>query len=88
MGKAGVETVDWFVPHQANARIIDAAMKHLDLPPERVVKTIEKQANTSAASLGISLGMMSEDGRLKRGDTVLLAAMGGGFTWGAAVFRY
>jgi 3-oxoacyl-[acyl-carrier-protein] synthase-3 len=88
MAKAGVDAVDWFVPHQANARIIDAAMKHLDLPPERVVKTIGIQANTSAASLGVSLDMMASDKRLKRGDTVLLAAMGGGFTWGAAVFRY
>jgi 3-oxoacyl-[acyl-carrier-protein] synthase-3 len=88
--RAGLELkdIDWFIPHQANTRIIDAAMKHLDLPPEKVVKTIEVQANTSAASIGISLDMAIRDGRIRRGHKILATAMGGGFTWGSMVIEY
>jgi 3-oxoacyl-[acyl-carrier-protein] synthase-3 len=88
--RAGLELadIDWFIPHQANSRIIDAAMKRLDLPPEKVIKTIERQANTSAASIGVSLDTAIRDGRIKRGHKVLTTAMGGGFTWGSMVFEY
>ncbi|HEY1144129.1 MAG TPA: beta-ketoacyl-ACP synthase III [Sphingomicrobium sp.] len=80
--------VDWVVPHQANARILDATAKKLNLPPEKVVVTVDKHANTSAASVPLALDTAVKDGRIKRGDIVVLEAMGGGFTWGAAVLRY
>ena len=80
--------VDWVVPHQANARILDATAKKLDLPPEKVVVTVDRHANTSAASVPLALDTAVKDGRIKRGDIVVLEAMGGGFTWGAAVLRY
>jgi len=87
---AGITTeqLDWFIPHQANIRIIDAAMKHLNIAPRKVVKTIETQANTSAASIGVSLDIAVREGRIKRGDKVLLTAMGGGFTLGALALEY
>jgi 3-oxoacyl-[acyl-carrier-protein] synthase-3 len=90
LAKAGmtVADVDWFIPHQANVRIIDAALKHMDMPGEKVVRTIERQANTSAASIGISLDIAVRDGRIRRGDDILLTAMGGGFTWGAMLLKY
>ena len=81
------DDVDWVVPHQANKRIIDATAKKLGLPPERVVLTVDQHANTSAASVPLALDLAVRDGRIKRGDLVVLEAMGGGFTWGAAVLR-
>jgi 3-oxoacyl-[acyl-carrier-protein] synthase-3 len=79
--------IDWVVPHQANKRIIDATAKKLGLPAERVVLTVDQHANTSAASVPLALDLAVRDGRIKRGDLVVLEAMGGGFTWGAAVLR-
>jgi 3-oxoacyl-[acyl-carrier-protein] synthase III len=80
--------VDWVVPHQANARILDATAKKLGLPSEKVVVTVDEHANTSAASVPLAFDKAIKDGRIKRGDVVVLEAMGGGFTWGAAVLRY
>ena len=81
------DKIDWIVPHQANKRIIDATAKKLGLPAERVVLTVDQHANTSAASVPLALDLAVRDGRIKRGDLVVLEAMGGGFTWGAAVLR-
>jgi len=80
--------VDWVVPHQANARILDATARKLGLPAEKVVVTVDQHANTSAASVPLALDAAVRDGRIKRGDLVVLEAMGGGFTWGAAALRY
>jgi 3-oxoacyl-[acyl-carrier-protein] synthase-3 len=80
--------VDWVVPHQANARILDATAKKLGLPPEKVVVTVDEHANTSAASVPLAFDKAVRDGRIQRGDIVVLEAMGGGFTWGAAALRY
>jgi 3-oxoacyl-[acyl-carrier-protein] synthase-3 len=80
--------VDWVVPHQANKRILDATAKKLGLDPNRVVVTVDQHANTSAASVPLALDTAVRDGRIKRGDLLVLEAMGGGFTWGAAVVRY
>ncbi|QLC25280.1 ketoacyl-ACP synthase III [Parasphingopyxis algicola] len=80
--------VDWIVPHQANRRILDATAKKLDLPPEKVVITVDRHANTSAASVPLALDTAIRDGRIKRGDVLALEAMGGGFTWGASIIRY
>jgi 3-oxoacyl-[acyl-carrier-protein] synthase-3 len=82
------DDVDWVVPHQANARILDATSKKLGLPPEKVVVTVADHANTSAASVPLALDTAVRDGRIKPGDLVVLEAMGGGFTWGAAVLRW
>lgn len=81
------DRIDWVVPHQANKRIIDATARKLGLPAERVVLTVDQHANTSAASVPLALDLAVRDGRIKRGDLVVLEAMGGGFTWGAAVLR-
>ncbi|HEX6603924.1 MAG TPA: beta-ketoacyl-ACP synthase III [Sphingomicrobium sp.] len=80
--------VDWVVPHQANARILDATAKKLGLPSEKVVVTVDRHANTSAASVPLAFDTAVRDGRIQRGDVVVLEAMGGGFTWGAAALRY
>lgn len=80
--------IDWFVPHQANKRILDGAARKLGLDPERIVITVDKHANTSAASIPLALNAASADGRIKQGDLVLLEAMGGGFTWGALLLRW
>ncbi len=90
MADAGLESseIDWVVPHQANARILDATARKLGLPPEKVVVTVDRHANTSAASVPLAFDTAVRDGRIKRGDLVVLEAMGGGFTWGAAVLRY
>ena len=80
--------VDWVVPHQANARILDATAKKLGLPAEKIVVTVDEHANTSAASVPLAFDTAVKDGRIKRGDVVVLEAMGGGFTWGAAALRY
>ena len=87
---AGValNAVDWVVPHQANARILDATARKLGLAPEKVIVTVADHANTSAASVPLALDTAVRDGRIKRGDIVVLEAMGGGFTWGAAVVRW
>ncbi|MDE1900716.1 MAG: ketoacyl-ACP synthase III [Alphaproteobacteria bacterium] len=82
------EQIDWLVPHQANQRIIDGTGKKLGLSAERVVSTIALHANTSAASIPLALATAVHDGRIRRGQIVLLDAMGGGFTWGAAVVRW
>ena len=82
-----VDEVDWVVPHQANKRILDATAKKLGLAPEKVVITVNQHANTSAASVPLALDVAVRDGRVKSGDLIVLEAMGGGFTWGAAVVR-
>ncbi|MBB3347943.1 MULTISPECIES: beta-ketoacyl-ACP synthase III [unclassified Sphingomonas] len=82
------ESVDWVVPHQANARILDATARKLSLPAEKVVMTVDQHANTSAASVPLALDQAVRDGRIRPGHIVVLEAMGGGFTWGAAVLRY
>ena len=84
----GREHIDWLVPHQANIRIIQAMAKKLDLPLERVVITVQDHGNTSAASVPLALDVAIRDGRIKRGDLLLLEAFGGGFTWGSALVRY
>jgi len=83
-----VDDLDWFVPHQANKRIIDGAGVKLGLPPEKVIVTVDRHANTSAASVPLALSVATADGRIKRGDLVMLEAMGGGFTWGASLIRW
>ncbi len=80
--------IDWVVPHQANARILDATARKLGLKAEQVVVTVDKHANTSAASVPLALDTAIRDGRIKRGDILVLEAMGGGFTWGACIVRY
>jgi 3-oxoacyl-[acyl-carrier-protein] synthase-3 len=82
------DDVDWVVPHQANARILDATARKLGMPPEKVIVTVDQHANTSAASVPLALDVATRDGRIKAGDLVVLEAMGGGFTWGAAVVRF
>jgi 3-oxoacyl-[acyl-carrier-protein] synthase-3 len=82
------EEVDWVVPHQANKRILDATARKLGLAPEKVIVTVDRHANTSAASVPLALDVAVRDGRIKKGDLLVLEAMGGGFTWGAAVVRY
>ncbi|HYV88954.1 MAG TPA: beta-ketoacyl-ACP synthase III [Candidatus Polarisedimenticolia bacterium] len=83
-----IEQIDWVVPHQANARILDATARKLGLERERVVVTVDQHANTSAASVPLALDVAIRDGRIARGDIVVLEAMGGGFTWGASVLRF
>ncbi|ANI78237.1 MULTISPECIES: beta-ketoacyl-ACP synthase III [Sphingobium] len=79
--------IDWLIPHQANARILDATARKLKLSPERVVMTVDRHANTSAASVPLALDLAMRDGRIKAGDLLVLEAMGGGFTWGACLLR-
>jgi 3-oxoacyl-[acyl-carrier-protein] synthase III len=80
--------IDWFVPHQANKRIIDDSAHKLGIAPEKVVITVDQHGNTSAASIPLALNAAVRDGRIKKGDLVLLEAMGGGFTWGSALIRW
>jgi 3-oxoacyl-[acyl-carrier-protein] synthase-3 len=82
------DEVDWVVPHQANKRILDATARKLGLDPARIVVTVDQHANTSAASVPLALDVAVRDGRVKKNDLIVLEAMGGGFTWGAAVLRY
>jgi 3-oxoacyl-[acyl-carrier-protein] synthase III len=82
------DDIDWFVPHQANKRIIDASAHKLGIDPAKVVSTVDRHGNTSAASIPLALGVAVADGRIKKGDLVLLEAMGGGFTWGASLVRW
>jgi 3-oxoacyl-[acyl-carrier-protein] synthase III len=86
--KLSPDAIDWFVPHQANRRIIDAMAKKLGLGPERVVVTVDRHANTSAASIPLALAEAAEDGRIKEGHLVLLEAIGGGLTWASAIVRW
>ncbi len=83
-----LEDIDWFIPHQANMRIITAAAKKLDMPMERVIATVDEHANTSAASIPLAMDLAVRDGRIKRGDTLLMAAFGAGFTWGSAMLKF
>jgi 3-oxoacyl-[acyl-carrier-protein] synthase-3 len=80
--------IDWFIPHQANKRIIDATAHKLHIPPQKVVLTVDLHGNTSAASIPLAIAVAVKDGRVKKGDLVLLEAMGGGFTWGSALVRW
>ncbi len=82
------DDLDWFVPHQANKRIIDASAEKLKIAPEKVVITVDRHGNTSAASIPLALDVAVKDGRIKQGDLVMLEAMGGGFTWGSALIRW
>ncbi|MEY4879972.1 MAG: hypothetical protein RJB62_1441 [Pseudomonadota bacterium] len=90
MASAGISAgdVDWFVPHQANQRILDGTAKKLGIDPAKVISTIARHGNTSAASVPLALDAAVSDGRIKKGDLLLLEAMGGGFTWGAALLRW
>ena len=81
------DDIDWVVPHQANARILDATARKLGIAPEKVIVTVQDHANTSAASVPLALDTARKDGRIKAGDLVMLEAMGGGFTWGASLIR-
>ncbi|HVY20229.1 MAG TPA: beta-ketoacyl-ACP synthase III [Bauldia sp.] len=80
--------IDWFVPHQANVRIIDATAVKFGIPSEKVIRTVARHGNTSAASIPLALAEAATDGRIKQGDLLLLEAMGGGFTWGSAILRW
>jgi 3-oxoacyl-[acyl-carrier-protein] synthase-3 len=82
------DDIDWFVPHQANKRILDGTAKKLGIQPDKIVMTLEKHGNTSAASIPLALDAAIQDGRLKKGDLVLMEAMGGGFTWGSVLARW
>ena len=82
------EDIDWFIPHQANKRIIDASAHKLHIAPQKVVLTVDQHGNTSAASIPLALAVAVKDGRVKKGDLVLFEAMGGGFTWGSALVRW
>jgi 3-oxoacyl-[acyl-carrier-protein] synthase-3 len=82
------EDINWFVPHQANKRIIDASAHKLHIAPQKVVLTVDQHGNTSAASIPLALAVAVKDGRVKKGDIVLLEAMGGGFTWGSSLLRW
>ena len=82
------EDIDWFVPHQANRRIIDATAHKLGIDENRVVVTVDRHGNTSAASIPLALAEAHADGRIKPGQLVLIEAMGGGFTWGSALIRW
>ncbi|HWA68579.1 MAG TPA: beta-ketoacyl-ACP synthase III [Rhizomicrobium sp.] len=87
---AGIQVadIDWFVPHQANQRILDGTAKKLGIDPRKVISTVAEHGNTSAASVPLALVTAVRDGRIQRGDLILLEAMGGGFTWGAALLRW
>lgn len=90
LGETGLTgaDIDWFVPHQANRRIIDATAAKLGIDPSRVVITVQDHGNTSAASIPLALSVAVQDGRIRQGDLVLIEAMGGGFTWGSALIRW
>jgi 3-oxoacyl-[acyl-carrier-protein] synthase-3 len=90
LATAGLTTddVDWIVPHQANKRILDGTARKLGISPEKIVVTVDKHANTSAASIPLALNEAVQDGRIKPGQIVLMEAMGGGLTWGASVARW
>ena len=83
-----IDDIDWFIPHQANSRILDAVAKKVGLKSEKIIVTVDKHANTSAASIPLALNEAVELGKINEGDIVLLAAMGGGFTWGSSLIRW
>ncbi len=83
-----IEEIDWFVPHQANERILQGVARKLAIPVEKVISTVGRHGNTSAASIPLAMEAAVRDGRIKRGDLILMEALGGGFTWGAALARY
>ena len=82
------DDIDWLVPHQANKRIIDATAKKLGMPQDKIVYTIDRHANTSAASIPLALAQAAGDGRIQPGHLILIEGMGGGFTWGSAIIRW
>ncbi|MDQ5960217.1 MAG: 3-oxoacyl-[acyl-carrier-protein] synthase, partial [Pseudomonadota bacterium] len=82
------ESIDWLIPHQANIRIIEATAKKMGLPMDRVIVTVDQHGNTSAASVPLALDAAVRDGRIKRGQKVMLEGVGGGFTWGAALLEF
>jgi 3-oxoacyl-[acyl-carrier-protein] synthase-3 len=82
------QTLDWFIPHQANIRIIQAAAKRLNIPMEKVIVSVNEHGNTSAASVPLALDKAVRDGRIQRGQSILLQGVGGGFTWGAALIEF
>ena len=82
------DDIDWFVPHQANKRILDGTARRIGLTDEKVIVTLDRHGNTSAASIPLALDTARKDGRIKDGDLILMEAMGGGFTWGAALARW
>ena len=82
------DDLDWLVPHQANKRIIDASARKLSIAPQKVVLTVDRHGNTSAASIPLALAAAADDGRIKTNDLVMLEAMGGGFTWGSVLLRW
>ena len=90
LDRAGMDAaaVDWLIPHQANIRIIQSTAKKLGLPLEKVVTTVDRHGNTSAASIPLALDAAVRDGRVKRGDTLMLEGVGGGFTWGAILLKF
>jgi 3-oxoacyl-[acyl-carrier-protein] synthase-3 len=83
-----IEDIDWFVPHQANKRIIDGVAEHFGIPTERTIVTVGEHANTSAASIPLALNAAVGDGRIQKGQLILVEAMGGGLTWGSALIRW
>jgi 3-oxoacyl-[acyl-carrier-protein] synthase-3 len=86
--RLGKDAIDWLIPHQANVRIIEATARKLGLSMERVVVTVDRHANTSAASIPLALDEAVRDGRIKPGQNIVLEAVGGGFTWGASLLRW
>jgi 3-oxoacyl-[acyl-carrier-protein] synthase III len=86
--RVGTEELDWFVPHQANIRIMNAVARRLGVPESRVIVTVDRHGNTSAASVPMSLDVAVRDGRIRAGDMVLLQGVGGGFTWGSILLRW
>ena len=86
--KVTAADIDWFVPHQANRRILEGTARKLGIREDRIVMTLDHHGNTSAASIPLAFDAAVQDGRIKRGDLVLFEAMGGGFTWGAVLARY
>jgi 3-oxoacyl-[acyl-carrier-protein] synthase-3 len=82
-----VEDIDWLIPHQANLRILESTAKRLGLPPEKLIVTVDTHGNTSAASVPLALDVAVRDGRIRAGHKVMLQAVGGGFTWGAALVQ-
>ena len=88
MANLQTHDIDWLVPHQANIRIIDGMQKKMQLPSERVVRTVEQHANTSAASIPLALATAINDGRIKNGDVLAMEAIGGGLVWGAALVKF
>ena len=90
LDKAGLDAsaIDWLIPHQANIRIIQSTAKKLGLPMDKVVTTVDRHGNTSAASIPLALDAAVKDGRVKPGDTMMLEGVGGGFTWGAVLLKF